>query len=158
MAAKRRVLNHLLPEPAMVRKQSAVLVWCVVLLGSLSACTEIRESVCADKVRSHFAAFESSYAQFKPQSIEQVRTMASNLSTVVATAPAQGCGSQVQMSLAELQATATDLQSALSDESLMVAGVMSLFGAGEASPMMKKVEAATGRYDRAMAVLREASR
>lgn len=121
------------------RRASVALVT-ATLLG---ACTQMEEVACATHVRDHFATLDQSLSA--PETPAQARSLLHRIRATAASAPLEGCTSQVRLAVSEISAASNELDDAISNENMLVHIVFSLLDAGDSSPLSQDGTAALQR-------------
>lgn len=129
---------------AMTSRRSALRAIVAVASASLlGACAPNPEVACATRVRDHFATLDQSVST--PETPAQARSLMHRVRATAASAPLDGCSSQVRLAVSEISAASDEVDAAISNENLLVHALFSLFDAGDSSPLSQDGNAALQR-------------
>lgn len=117
-----------------------------------TSCEEIQHQACVQKLSKHFSAAQG--LNSAPSDVPQMRSLLAQLGGLVNTADTTGCNSQTVYAVAEVRASVVDLQTAISNEQMLVHGLFSLFGGGDSSPLSQQANAAKIRFEAGIQLLK----
>jgi hypothetical protein len=128
----------------------------LVAASLLGACAQMEEVACATRVRDHFDTLEQSASA--PETPAQARTLMHRIRATAASAPLEGCNSQVRLAVSEIVSASDEVDAAISNENLLVHAFFSLFDAGDSSPLSQDGNAAIQRLQGGFRMLDTATR
>lgn len=117
----------------------------------VSGCEQIQHNRCADRLTKHFSILPDIGKEIdSPQAAKRVFKQ---IASVVSTVNLDGCNSQTQYAVRELYIASNEITNSFSDENILSAYVLGIFGAQEHSPLMQQYKQSLKRVEQAVNIL-----
>lgn len=135
-----------------LRARRAPILIAVAMCIALSGCGEIQQKLCVWRLNKHLSGVDLGS---KPSSPAGARRVFSQIASLIRTADLSGCNSRTKYGMQELYTASVQAHNAMSDKNVAGAALLSIFNAGQFSPLAQQVKQAQERSNSACKLLRQ---